>query len=393
MDMKKYAAAYNEINKNIVTSLSNHDISRFHKIAEKADLMLKTYAYVAGQQRQIYTELTGRETIEVVKPDDPRRMFDHENEKVFMRMYLQPDFLKHANPAGIMQTWGSPYFKRVNGRVVEGTFSHIESKEIIKKVKEIGTYGYDLLGLIQENSVKEVLDKEDVAGYLKDYYLLASQENLAVGTGILAVPSDLYEAEPHIYIKNLFKLHGAARRNRQPRALIVFPDYLWMDILTIDQDVVNGISRDGLDNGFGDKATSEVFKARTLRFDDDRYLTYDGANSGDSHFPGGTTADIARFGYDTTRPPADYGFDAAVYGTAWDGTGGGTATTPLTNCKFKRILVYAPEPYTGKMFLDDPDLRTSVRYENGFVMIKSLEDLAYLSHNVYCVTAMDVWYL
>lgn len=380
--------SFETINNNIAQALANEDHSRFDKIASGIDLMFKTYTYTAGQQRKIYTELTGRQSLEIVPLRDERRRYVPEFETTELTIHLQPDFMRHAKSSVLLQSWASPYLRRVSGRTAKGYFSKLESEPIKKTVDEVKSYGYDFLGLIREDSVHQILEKEDRFGYMKDYMMIGAQEAQHLGMGIMPITQIAYEAEPHIAMKNLFKLHHAARKGGQPRALTVLPDELWMDFGTIQQDIMSNVAEKTMQDGFGDKNSSVILGQRAVRFDDDQWLTYDGTSvGGNSKWDGGTPEDLAIFGYDITGTLTEQAAKIVAYGL---GSMGATWVA-VAKHSFKRVMLYAPINYYGGAYLDETDMKTRVQYENGFVIVNTSEKLAYLAHNQYAVTAMDVW--
>lgn len=382
MDFTKYAEKIDAANKRFVQAVADGDDSRLTKIAAGVDLLFKTYTYTAGQQRKIYSFLNNTDSLEIVPLGDPRREYDNVNEKTKLKFHLQPDFMRNASNSTFLQSWGEGYMRRVSGETFEGYFSELKPDPIIKKVDEIKSYGFDMLSLIRENNVLEVLKREDHIGYAKDFMLLSAQEAEAPGTGISVVDAVSFEAEPHIAFKNTLKAHGSAKKDGQPRALVVMADENYLDFGTIDHSIVSNVAEEVLRKGYGAGDTREIMGVKVLTFDDDKWLTYSGvANSKESYWKGGTDTDLAALGYNITAgtPAATYGLAKATW-----------AAQALL--KFKRVMVYAPKLFYGAAFLDESDIKTRIKTENDYVIVSTSEKLMFLAHNHYAVSALDIWY-
>lgn len=381
--MDKTAEKIRVVNKNFVEAVASGDDNRLQKMAAGIDTLFKTYVYTAGQQRKVYSALSGKDSLEVIPYNDPRREYDHVNEKTKMKFHLQPDFMRNSKSSAFLQSWAEGYLRRVSGDVFEGYFSELKPDPIIKKVDAIKSYGFDMLGLIREDNVRQILYKEDMIGYAKDFMLIAAQEAEGVGTGINVVIATDFEAQPHIALKETLKVHQSPKKDRQPRALVTMADANYLDFGTIDHNIVSNVAEDTLKNGYSSDEVRKLLGVKVLTFDDDMWLTYDGSSSGkESNWDGGAVENLQAMGYNTTGTPLDYGIVCTP--NTW---------AKAATLKFKRSMVYAPKPFYGAAYLDESDIKTRIRTENEFVIVSSSEKLLYLAHNHYAVTAMDVWYV
>lgn len=378
MDLVKIAEQAKLANRNMQKALVNRDEDSFNKYAAGLDDFLMLYSYTQGHARRIHGGLQD-ETIEVIQNDDTRAHFDPTNEKVFVRYFLQPEYLDNSRTARPLQSWGAPYLRRISGAVVEGYFSRFESERITKRVEEASTYGFDIIEFAKDQTVKNVLDKEDNSFYRGMYALIDAQEAVGVGTGIKAMTLADFVSDPSGSIIDLFKQHVSPAKRQQPREFMIMPEQSYLDFAKIQEASITGLSKDFWDNGFGAKDMTNIYGTKTMRVDDATYLTCS-SDSRLSKFSAEGSTDFQRyqfFGYTCT----DAATLLANYGITY-------AATP----RFIRILVLPPRNFLGKMLLWGSDMKTNIKNDNGYVTFGSGEHMAMIYHNLYAPTALDLWF-
>ena len=385
-----------QLSANIINALRQGDTESLNKYASGMSELLMFYTYTQGQMRRIFTGLTG-ESIDIVTQGDTNiTVQDVDNERIKVRLFVQPEYLKIDRNAAPIQPWGAPFMARVQGTAFEGYFSRISSDLIEKHVNELTIYPYDILEFFKEQTVKQNLELEDITGYSGFYGLVRECETLVgPGSSILCTTQTLFNETANKYILDLFALHASARKRRQPREFVIVPEVLFLQFGKIPQTEMNGLSRQYFDTGFGDKNATPLYETKAMRVDDDTYLTCsdDPLVSRFAVVDGATALakQIARyqaFGYnmfkdDGNLPTTDAELDELMSGRY--------GVTPSLTPYFRRMIVLPPRNFLGKMMAWGQDIKTVLEYSHSFVNFYSEEYIAFLLHNKYAVSCLDVW--
>ncbi len=102
---------------------------------------------------------------------------------------------------------------------------------------------------------------------------------------------------------------------------------------------------------------------------------------------------------DDMETSAEYIFDAlkknygSLFNFDWEGTGAVKALDIIGQASFERILVYSPLNYLGRVYLWNRDVKNNIEVKNDYVSTWSDEKITYMFHNIFAVTALDIWTL
>jgi hypothetical protein len=395
----KFAEQSRVLNAKIKTAINQNQRTEFAKYAAGLDNLLMYYTYTQGHARRIFGGLA-EEPIEIIQNNDTRAIWDPSVERIFMRFFLQPEYVNLNRLATPVQSWAGPYMRRLSGNVVEGYFSKLISEEIVKKVEEVAAYNFDIVEFAKDQTVKNILDKEDRAFYTAIYGLIRESEEEMLGLSILPASMSTFS---HKNMIDLMAKHVSPAKRYQPREFIIIPEVVYLQFGKLENTSINNLSRDYWDNGFVEEGPfTPLYKTKAMRVDDSSYVTnskYERLCRFASSFTdwgylaiaGVVTTDTYRkkmefFGYKTRgidaawRPnfAADYGISIGTQASKKDK-------------KFTRVLVLGPRNFLGKMLCWGSDIKTNIRYENEFVSFYSAEHVTFLFHNKYAVTALDLF--
>jgi len=363
----------------VVEAIRTGDTSKLNKYAAGLSDLLMYYSYTQGHARRIFGGLNG-EPFEKIDQMDPKVIWEPERERVKIRYHLQPEYRQVETAAAPIQSWSAPYLKRVAAGVVEGYFSKIVSDEIIKKVEEVAAYPYDIVEFFKDQTLKQCLDTEDRAMYYGFNQLVGAVETtVGRNRSIYATNLDTFTNEDLI---NGVGLHIDAAKRNQPKEFMVMPELAYIQLAKLPQNLINQTSQRYFEEGFnafGDKANTTLYDTKIVRVDDASWATYEYGST------------RSKFGVDAASALAMY--QAAGYNIAGAGdldTYYGIAHADVDS--FLRIHILPPRNFLGKVLLYGSDLKTNLKYENEYLSFYSTEWLAYILHNIYGVTCIDLWY-
>ena len=375
----KYAEQERQFSMQVVEAIRTGDTSKLNKYAAGLSDLLMYYSYTQGHARRIFGGLNG-EPFEKIDQMDPKVIWEPERERVKIRYHLQPEYRQVETAAAPIQSWSAPYLKRVAAGVVEGYFSKIVSDEIIKKVEEVAAYPYDIVEFFKDQTLKQCLDTEDRAMYYGFNQLVGAVETtVGRNRSIYATNLDTFTNEDLI---NGVGLHIDAAKRNQPKEFMVMPELAYIQLAKLPQNLINQTSQRYFEEGFnafGDKANTTLYDTKIVRVDDASWATYEYGST------------RSKFGVDAASALAMY--QAAGYNIAGAGdldTYYGIAHADVDS--FLRIHILPPRNFLGKVLLYGSDLKTNLKYENEYLSFYSTEWLAYILHNIYGVTCIDLWY-
>ena len=389
MHLHKFAEKERQFSANIKTAILQGQTDDLKKYAAGLSDLLMTYTYSQGHARRIFGGLNG-EPFEKMNQDDPRVIWEPERERVKVRYYLQPEYKQVSEQATPVQSWAGPYMQRVSSYVYEGYFSKLLSEEIIKKVEEIAAYPFDIVEFFKDQTVKQILEREDRAFYsaMNNLILQTESETLAAGTAwgrsIYATYLNAFDNED--VINGLAKHIDSAKRS-QPKEFMLLPEIAYIQFAKIDQSTIDGLSRRFWDEGFGDKAGTILYDTKAVRVDDASYATFEAGQSTDKSKFGAAYTDNAAGNLAMYQAA---GYSLTVVGDLVTRYGIDTVATGVDS--FLRIYILPPRNFLGKALLWGSDIKTNLKYENEYVTFYSSEWLTYLFHNMYAPTAIDLWY-
>ena len=389
MHLNKYAEKEKQFSANIKTAILQGDEADLKKYSAGLSDLLMFYTYTQGHARRIFGGLNG-EPFEKITQDDPRVIWEPERERVKVRYYLQPEYKQVSETATPVQSWAGPYMQRVSSYVYEGYFSQLMSDEIIKKVEEISAYPFDIVEFFKDQTVKQILEREDRAFYSAMNSLIDQTEGEtlaagnAYGRSIYATYLNSFDNED--VINGLAKHIDSAKRN-QPKEFMLLPEIAYIQFAKIGQSSIDGLSKRFWDEGFGDKSGTVLYDTKAVRVDDASYATFEAGQSTDKSKFGSAYADDAAGRLSMFQAA---GYDIASLSDLNTKYGIDTASTDVDS--FLRIYILPPRNYLGKALLWGSDIKTNLKYENDYVTFYSKEWLTYLFHNKYAMTAIDLWY-
>lgn len=402
----------------------------FDKIASKFSDILAVGGYMYGAARQIYGALADGQFHTLTGADTDKIKIENENERIRIEMPVQPDIEEFIGETRPRKLLGEPYLETANGRFVSGYLTTLKTPIIGKPLDLIEIYPYDFVKEMKESRHLSIFKKEDRFWFYGCYQLIGEMEDKIQGSSLKVTSYADWEKQPHKSIIDLMIMHGSPVKRNQPRELLVMPEELYLDFGKIDHAVVNGMASDFLKSGFSPN-DSPLYSLRKLMLRDSRGLTYAPGTEARTLF---SMTDkqannnkaykiynlLLTFGYSIPEPAADHANRAAII----DGLQR-TSTTEanqikaaqyirecladysnelfttevadddifdyLEKCSFQRILVYSPLNYLGRVYLWNRDVKNYIEVKNDYVSTWSDEKLTYMFHNIFAVTALDVW--
>lgn len=391
----------------IAAAVNAENRDEVDKLASKFSDILALGAYMYGAWRQIYGELSGGKYHVLTAADTDKIKIENEKERVYVEMPVQPDIDSFIGEAAPRKLRGEPYLETAEGRFVKGYFTRLKTPIIEKPLDYIETYPYDFVEELKKSRYLGILKKEDIYGFHGCYSLIGDAEEIQPGISIQTTTHDAWSYQPNVDVIELMKTHSAPIKRMQPRELLVMPESRYLDFGKVPQTVIDGVSRKFLDEGFS-KETSPMMDIRKLMLTDYRGMTYSPHSSKETlydlvGYPTALAKEIATlifFGYnlkkedgelpDTREELADVLREK--YGVVYDKEAYGTDHDYKSKSKFHRILVYAPINYLGRTFLWKRDVRNHFNPGNDTVSTFSDVKITYMFHNIYAVTALDIWY-
>lgn len=411
--MEKLAEKKKNLNIEIKRAIKNRNNEDLNKYAAGLNALLMSYTYTQGHARRIFGNLQGEE-FEIIDENDERVEFDYTRERISLRYHLQPEYLQVDQEAMAIQSWGGPYMTRVYGNTVTGHFSKLTSEEINKKVEEVAVYPFDIVEFFKEQTIKQVLEKEDRVWYTGLYGLVRECERTTGRNTSIVTVQDVNNFDNSSMIR-LTQKHASPAKRHQPREFMIMPEGVFLEFGNIPQTAMDRLSRDAWDGTMDDKSSTNIYGCKVMRVDDAKFLTcsadsnyskfYDTAGTGDwekaayrysffgYYLP--SVFDYSATGAATLKVAlstealifAALKTDLAVYGIDL-----GTDKDNYNVDDFTRIIVLPPRNFLGKALLWGNDIKTTLEYQNEHVRFYSSEWIAYIFHNKYAVTTLDIWY-
>lgn len=402
--------------------------SSYDKVASKFSEILAIGGYMYGAARQIYGALNDGKYHMLTSADTDKIKIENENERIRIELPVQPDIEEFIGETRPRKVLGEPYLETANGRFVSGYLSTFKTPMIVKPLEFLEVYPYDFVKEMKESRHLSIFKKEDLCWFYGCYQLIGELEEKIPGASIAVCSKVSWDEAPHKPVIDLMKLHGSPVKRNQPRELLVMPEELYLDFGKIDHAVVNNVASDFLKSGFSPN-DSPLYQMRKLMLRDSRGLTCDLETPARSLFQpntkvantpmkaaamllttfgynvewnGKTGADS--IGYDAKEEDVTYASEeeraAAIYSALTKRYSPIIFNANLTDAEkveflakssFQRILVYSPINYLGRVYLWNRDIRNHIKVENDVVSTYSDEKITYMFHNIYAVTALDVW--
>lgn len=411
--MNKLAEKQQKLNVKIKQAIKSRDNDALNKYAAGLNELLMFYTYTQGHSRRIFGNLQGEE-FEIIDENDDRVEWDYTNERISLRYHLQPEYLQMGTEAMAIQSWGGPYLTRVNGNTVTGHFSKLISEKVNKKVEEVAVYPFDIVEFFKEQTIKQVLEKEDRTWYTGLYGLVRTSER-TVGRGTSIVTVQDFNNFDNSSMIRLTQKHASPAKRFQPREFMIMPEGVFLEFGNIPQTAMDRLSRDAWDGNMATKDQTTIYQCKVMRVDDAKFLTCSADSNYSKFYNTAGTGDWEKAAY-------RYSFFGYYLPSVFDYTSAGVATlksalstealifaalktdlaaysidlgTDKDNYNvndFTRIIVLPPRNFLGKALLWGNDIKTTLEYQNEHVKFYSSEWLAYILHNKYAVTTLDIWY-
>lgn len=397
------------------------------KLASKFSDILAVGGFMYGAARQIYGALGDGQFHTLTGSDTDKIKIENENERIRIEMPIQPDIEQFIGETRPRKPLGEGYLETANGRFVSGYLTTFKTPIIGKQLDLVEVYPYDFIKEMKDSRHLSIFKKEDNMWFFGNYKLIGEMEAETPRSSLIVCKfKQEWEEAPHKQVIELMKLHGSPIKLNQPRELLVMPEELYLDFGKIDHKIIDSIAGDFLKNGFSPN-DSPLYQMRKLMLRDSRGLTFDPKGTDRTLFKVPSKAvgnnDMLRvykllknFGYHMDVPEAGsatalaFGpnkdkagqepaaqfildqlsqyYDATLCPSPSEGT---TAYDILMSASFQRILVYSPLNYLGRVYLWNRDVRNHLEVKNDYVSTWSDEKITFMFHNIYAISALDVW--
>jgi len=411
--IEKLAEKQQKLNSKIKQAIHSRDNDALNKYAAGLNELLMYYTYTQGHARRIFGNLQGEE-FEIIDENDSRVEWDYTRERISLRYHLQPEYMQIGEEAMAVQSWGGPYLTRVNGNTVTGHFSKLISEEVNKKVEEVAVYPFDIIEFFKEQTIKQILEKEDRVWYTGLYGLVRNCER-TVGRQTSIVTVQEFSNFDNSAMIRLGQKHVSPAKRWQPKEFMIMPEGVYLEFGNIPQTSIDRLSRDAWDGNMATKDQTNLYGCKVMRVDDAKFLTCSADANYSKFYNTAGTGKWAKaayrysfFGYymptvmdytstgvasiKTALSTEDLIFAALVTDLAVYGIDLGTTKTDYNVDDFTRIIMLPPRNFLGKALLWGSDVKTTLSYQNEHVMFYSSEWLAYILHNKFAVTVLDIWY-
>lgn len=395
------------------------------KLASKFSDILAVGGFMYGAARQIYGALGDGQFHTLTGNDTDKIKIENENERIRIEMPVQPDIEQFIGETRPRKPLGEGYLETANGRYVSGYLTNLKTPIIGKQLDLVEVYPYDFIKEMKDSRHLSIFKKEDNYWFFGCYKLIGEMEDVTTRSSLIVCKfKEEWETAPHKQVIELMKLHGSPIKRNQPRELLVMPEELYLDFGKIDHKIIDSLAGDFLKNGFSPN-DSPLYQMRKLMLRDSRGLTFDPTGSDRTLFKVADKAVgnnnalrvyklLKNFGYridkptDTAvinafqpniteaaqEPAARYiidqiaeHYDASLFGEVEENK----ALETLMRSSFQRVLVYSPLNYLGRVYLWNRDVRNHLEVKNDYVSTWSDEKITFMFHNIYAVSALDVW--
>lgn len=383
------------------------------ELIENTDKVLYIGGELYGAARQIYAALNydheqnmpGKYRI-LTKAEELTDI-DFDQARFSVRYEIAPDMKDYIGTgANAVKPMAGPYAQYVKGSYIKTYFTTLETPIIQKPVKLLGMHAYDVAKEMKDSRITAIYEKEDVYWFQGCYNLIREQEALIPKSSIFPVEFSNWDKEANKYYIDGIRVHTSPMKRNQKIGLIVSPEYLALSLGKIDHTIMANISKDIWDNGF-DTSPEGIYKNNTLNLADYRGLTFSPYNAEETLVRPKTYKNstaltkemelLEYFGYNIRTAgalPADRSALVTLmenrYGVIYD-TDSGNTPDYETKSKFHRILIYSPKKYFGEVLTWERDIRLKVDVINDVFTATSDEDISFVLHNRYSVTAVDIW--